>query len=304
MEGKVRVQSPKFTALPVISEKVTGGNHEIPGVQCKGSGFHPLPDPREGEQILQRQHQRGLLAGAMPGCRIGIRQPFLYRAPGRFGEIEPLFQKLARRFFRSPFQQGVDAAAIGVPENDDVFHLERVHRVFQRRADAVMMRFVDVLYAVPSLLYIILLMMMFGANVGSIMLGMCISGWVGIARLMRTQVISLKGREYVLAAYTEGAGPARILFKHMFSNAMSPILVQATLAIPQAIFQEAFLSFIGMGISAPQASLGTLAQDARMYMAIYPHQMICPIAMICIIIFALNFISEGLSEALDPTNSR
>ena len=172
------------------------------------------------------------------------------------------------------------------------------------RVDAVMMRFVDVLYAVPSLLYIILLMMMFGANVGSIMVGMCISGWVGIARLMRTQVISLKGREYVLAAYTEGAGPARILFKHMFSNAMSPILVQATLAIPQAIFQEAFLSFIGMGISAPQASLGTLAQDARMYMAIYPHQMVCPIAMICIIIFALNFISEGLSEALDPTNSR
>ena len=172
------------------------------------------------------------------------------------------------------------------------------------RVDAVMMRFVDVLYAVPSLLYIILLMMMFGENVGSIMLGMCISGWVGIARLMRTQVISLKGREYVLAAYTEGAGPARILFKHMFSNAMSPILVQATLAIPQAIFQEAFLSFIGMGISAPQASLGTLAQDARMYMAIYPHQMICPFAMICIIIFALNFISEGLSEALDPTNSR
>ena len=172
------------------------------------------------------------------------------------------------------------------------------------RTDAVMMRFVDVLYAVPSLLYIILLMMMFGSNVGSIMLGMCISGWVGIARLMRTQVISLKGREYVLAAYTEGAGPARILFKHMFSNAMSPILVQATLAIPQAIFQEAFLSFIGMGISAPQASLGTLAQDARMYMAIYPHQMICPIVMICIIIFALNFISEGLSEALDPTNSR
>ena len=172
------------------------------------------------------------------------------------------------------------------------------------RVDAVMMRFVDVLYAVPSLLYIILLMMMFGSNVGSIMVGMCISGWVGIARLMRTQVISLKGREYVLAAYTEGAGPARILFKHMFSNAMSPILVQATLAIPQAIFQEAFLSFIGMGISAPQASLGTLAQDARMYMAVYPQQMICPIAMICIIIFALNFISEGLSEALDPTNSR
>ncbi len=172
------------------------------------------------------------------------------------------------------------------------------------KLDNVMMRIVDVIYAVPSLLYIILLMMLFGANVGSIMLGMCISGWVGNARLMRTQVIALKEREYVLASYTQGASPVRILLKHIFPNAMGPILVQATLAIPQAIFQEAFLSFIGMGISAPQASLGTLAQDARMYMAIYPHQMVCPIVMICVIIFALNFISEGLSEALDPTNNR
>ncbi len=172
------------------------------------------------------------------------------------------------------------------------------------KLDSVMMRIVDVIYAVPSLLYIILLMMLFGANVGSIMLGMCISGWVGNARLMRTQVIALKEREYVLASYTQGASPVRILLKHIFPNAMGPILVQATLAVPQAIFQEAFLSFIGMGISAPQASLGTLAQDARMYMAIYPHQMVCPIVMICVIIFALNFISEGLSEALDPTNNR
>lgn len=172
------------------------------------------------------------------------------------------------------------------------------------RADSVMMRVVDIIYAVPSLLYIILLMLMFGANVQSIMIGMCISGWIGVARMMRTQVISLKEREFALAAYIEGAGAPRILFKHMLPNAMGPILVEATLAIPQAIFMEAFLSFIGMGISAPQASLGTLAQDARMYMAVYPHQMVCPILMICLIIFALNFISEGLSEALDPTNSR
>lgn len=172
------------------------------------------------------------------------------------------------------------------------------------KPDIVMMRFVDIIYAVPSLLYIILLMLMFGANVGSIMLGMCISGWVGTARMMRTQVIALKEREYALAAFIEGASAPRILFKHMLANAMAPILVEATLAIPQAIFMEAFLSFIGMGISAPQASLGTLAQDARMYMEIYPHQMVCPIVMICLIIFALNFISEGLSEALDPTNSR
>ncbi len=169
------------------------------------------------------------------------------------------------------------------------------------KADMIMMRVVDVIYAVPSLLYIILLMLIFGSNVGSIMLGMCISGWIGTSRMMRTQVIALKEREFALAAYTEGASAFRILFRHMFTNALGPLLVEATMAIPQAIFQEAFLSFIGMGISAPQASLGTLAQDAKMYMTVYPNQMFCPVSIICIIIFALNFISEGLSEALDPT---
>lgn len=169
------------------------------------------------------------------------------------------------------------------------------------RTDMIMMRIVDVVYAVPSLLYIILLMLIFGANVGSIMLGMCVSGWIGTSRMMRTQVIALREREFALAAYTEGASAPRILFRHIFTNALGPLLVEATMAIPQAIFQEAFLSFIGMGISAPQASLGTLAQDARMYMTVYPNQMFCPVSVICIIIFALNFISEGLSEALDPT---
>jgi len=168
------------------------------------------------------------------------------------------------------------------------------------KADMLLMRMVDVMYAIPSLLYIILLMLILGANVGSIMLGMCVSGWIGVARLMRSQVIALKEREFALAAYTQGASPARILCRHLLSNAMGPLVVSATLNIPQAIFMEAFLSFIGMGISAPQASLGTLAQSARMYMSVFPNQMICPIAMICLIIFALNFIGEGLDEALNP----
>ncbi len=172
------------------------------------------------------------------------------------------------------------------------------------KVDMVMMRIVDIIYAVPSLLYIILLMLIFGSNVGSIMLGMCVSGWIGTSRMMRTQVIALKEREFALAAFVEGASARRILFRHMLTNALSPLLVEATMAIPQAIFQEAFLSFIGMGISAPQASLGTLAQNARMYMTVYPNQMFCPVIVICIIIFALNFIGEGLTEALDPTRSR
>ncbi|MCK9170459.1 MAG: ABC transporter permease [Treponema sp.] len=172
------------------------------------------------------------------------------------------------------------------------------------KADMAMMRFVDIIYAVPSLLYIILLMLLFGSNVRSIMLGICISGWIGIARITRAQVITLKERDFSVAAYIQGASSFRILFRHLFVNALGPIIVEATLMVPQAIFMEAFLSFIGVGISAPEASLGTLAQDARMYLEIYPYQMIFPIAMLCLVIFSLNFISEGLGQALNPKDRR
>lgn len=172
------------------------------------------------------------------------------------------------------------------------------------RLDMWMMRVVDVIYAIPSLLYIILLMLLLGANVGSIMLGICISGWIGLARIVRTQVISLKEQEFSLAAYVLGASRSRILFKHLLINSLGPIIVSVTLMIPQAIFMEAFLSFIGIGISAPKASLGTLAQDAKMYLEVYPSQMLYPVIVICIIIFALNFIGEGLSDALNPKGRR
>lgn len=172
------------------------------------------------------------------------------------------------------------------------------------KLDMWMMRIVDVIYAIPSMLYIILLMLLFGANVGSIMLGICISGWIGLARIVRTQVISLKEQEFSLAAYVLGASKMRILFKHLLINSLGPIIVSVTLMIPQAIFMEAFLSFIGIGISAPKASLGTLAQDAKMYLEIYPSQMLYPVIVICIIIFALNFIGEGLSDALNPKGRR
>ena len=172
------------------------------------------------------------------------------------------------------------------------------------RPDMWMMRVVDVIYAIPNLLYIILIMLLFGANVGSIMLGICISGWVGLARIVRTQIISLKEQEFSLAAFVLGAGPFRILFKHLMINSLGPIIVTVTLMIPQAIFMEAFLSFIGIGISAPMASLGTLAQDAKTYLEVYPMQMLYPVLVISIIIFALNFIGEGLSAALNPKGRR
>jgi oligopeptide transport system permease protein len=167
-----------------------------------------------------------------------------------------------------------------------------------------MMRIVDVIYAVPAMIYMILLMLIFGSNVYSVMLGICVNGWVNMARIVRSQVMTLKEQEFAVAAFVIGADRKRILFRHLLLNCLGPVIVTVTLMIPQAIFNEAFLSFIGIGISAPMASLGTLAQDARMLMNVYPMQMVWPVLVICIVIFSLNFIGEGLETAMNPRGRR
>ena len=172
------------------------------------------------------------------------------------------------------------------------------------RVDMVMMRIVDVIYAVPAMIYMILLMLIFGSNIYSVMLGICVNGWINMARIVRSQVMSLKEQEFSVAAFVIGASRKRILFRHLLLNSLGPIIVTVTLMIPQAIFPEAFLSFIGIGISAPMASLGTLAQDAKMLMNVYPMQMVWPVLVICIVIFSLNFIGEGLETALNPRGKR
>lgn len=166
--------------------------------------------------------------------------------------------------------------------------------------DMILMRFVDIVFSIPAMIYMILIMLILGSNVGAVILGICVSGWVNMARIVRSEVISLKAREFSTAAFVIGAGRGRILFRHLIINALGPIIVTATLMVPQAIFNEAFLSFIGIGISAPQASLGTLAQDAQMLMRVYPMRMVYPVLVICLVIFALNFIGEGLEDALNP----
>ena len=172
------------------------------------------------------------------------------------------------------------------------------------RVDMVLMRIVDVIYAVPAMIYMILLMLIFGSNIYSVMLGICVNGWINMARIVRSQVMSLKEQEFSVAAFVIGASRKRILFRHLLLNSLGPIIVTVTLMIPQAIFTEAFLSFIGIGISAPMASLGTLAQDAKMLMNVYPMQMVWPVLVICIVIFSLNFIGEGLETALNPRGKR
>lgn len=172
--------------------------------------------------------------------------------------------------------------------------------------DNVMMRFVDIMYSIPFLLWVIMMMVylreIMPENSGLIAMYIALGlvYWLPMARIVRGQILSLKEQEFVLAAHTIGASRTRILLRHLIPNCMGPVIVTATLAIPEAIFTEAFLSFIGLGVSAPRASWGTLASDALVSLKSYPHLLFFPAAAICITLLAFNFLGDGLRDALDP----
>ena len=168
------------------------------------------------------------------------------------------------------------------------------------RVDMVLMRIVDILSSLPSLLYIVLIMLIFGSNMGSVILALCFTSWIGTARVVRSEVMHLKHSEYVLASRLAGAGTWHLLIHHLVPNAMGPIIVSTAFLIPGAIFSEAFLSFLGIGIQAPQASWGSLANAAIPSMQMYPHLMLFPVIAICVTMFSFNFIGDGLRDALDP----
>lgn len=176
------------------------------------------------------------------------------------------------------------------------------------RVDNIMMRIVDILYSIPTQIYVIILMATFkkdgSTGLGTIILAMAISYWVGMARIVRGDILQLKQQEFVLAAKALGASKTRILFKHLLPNCLGSILVTLTLFIPQAIFTEAFLSFIGLGINPPLASLGTLANDASGFLNTAAYQLLFPAGAICLIILAFNLFGDGLTEALDPKNKK
>ena len=133
---------------------------------------------------------------------------------------------------------------------------------FGGRVDMVMMRIVDIVMSIPSLLYIILIMMFLGNNLQSILIALCITYWIDTARMVRGQVVSLKNQEFALAAKAIGSSDVRILFRHLIPNSIGPIIVTVSFIVPSAIFSEAFLSFLGIGIQVPMASWGTLASEA------------------------------------------
>lgn len=166
------------------------------------------------------------------------------------------------------------------------------------KTDMIMMRAADVVDAVPSLLYVILIMLVLGASVKSVILGICISGWTRMARIVRGEILRLKKMDFTLAARLTGAGGFWILWKHLLPNIAGLVVVNLTFLVPEAIFTEAFLSFVGVGIAAPQASLGTLIQEAKNQMQVYPAQMLYPMLVLCLIILALNMVGTGLQKQM------
>jgi oligopeptide transport system permease protein len=165
------------------------------------------------------------------------------------------------------------------------------------RVDMVMMRIVDIIYAVPSLIYVVLILLVFGDSIGSMMLAICLTSWIGMARQVRAQIMSLKEMEFSLAAKVIGASNSRILIRHLVINALGPIIVSLTMMVPGAIFTEASLSFVGIGLNPAIPSWGKLANDCRQLIFTQPLQIIWPVGAISLTILALNFVGDGIGEA-------
>lgn len=166
--------------------------------------------------------------------------------------------------------------------------------------DNIMMRIVEVINGIPYLLIIILLMTVMTPGIGTIIIAYAAVGWVGMARLVRGQVLQLKEQEFVISARTMGASASRVLMKHMIPNILSIIIVNLTLAIPSAIFTEAYLSFIGLGVQVPLASWGTLANDGIINFQSYPWQLLIPAFFISITMLSFNLLGDKLRDAFDP----
>jgi len=168
------------------------------------------------------------------------------------------------------------------------------------RTDDLMMRSVDVLYSLPYLFLVILLMTFFGRNVILLFVALGLVQWLTTARIVRGQVLSLKEKEFIAAARAVGTGPSGILFRHLIPNALSPVIVAFTLSVPSVILQEAFLSFLGLGVQPPAASLGSLVNDGARHMDLFPWEILFPGLLLASLLLALNFLGDGLRDALDP----
>lgn len=172
--------------------------------------------------------------------------------------------------------------------------------LFGRKVDEVMMRIADMLNSLPHLLIVILLTVIMHQGILSIIIAMTLTGWINMARITRAHVISLKEQEFVTAAKSMGASKTRLLLRHLIPNCFGSIITTVTLTIPHAIFTEAFLSFLGLGVQAPFASWGTMAADGLPAMSFYPWRLFFPAAFISLTMLAFNMLGDGMRDAFDP----
>lgn len=171
---------------------------------------------------------------------------------------------------------------------------------FGGRVDNIMNKISEVLYSIPYLLVVILLLVVLEPSLGTIILALTITGWITMSWIVRGEIMQLKNREFVLASRSMGAGSGRLLFRHLLPNAVGPIIVTITLSVPNAIFAEAFLSFLGLGVQAPIASLGSMINDSLTGWLYYPWRFLFPAILISLTMLSFNIFGDGLRDALDP----
>jgi oligopeptide transport system permease protein len=172
------------------------------------------------------------------------------------------------------------------------------------RVDLVMQRVTEIINGIPGLVVVSLLVVVMSPGLLSIIVAMTISGWIGMSRLVRANTLRLKESEHIMASVTLGTKTPRILFQEIFPNLLSSVIVMAMLSVPGAIFMESFLSFVGLGIPAPQASLGSLISDGYNHMLMYPYQLGIPAVFFAVLMVSLNLVGDGLRDALDPKQRR
>lgn len=171
---------------------------------------------------------------------------------------------------------------------------------FGGRIDEIMNKFSEILYSLPYMLVTILLLVVLEPSLGTIIIALTITGWINMSWIVRGEMMQLKNREFVLASRSMGASAPRLIFRHLLPNAVGPIIVTLTLSVPSAIFSEAFLSFLGLGVQAPVASLGSMINDALTGWMYYPWRMLFPAILISLIMLCFNIFGDGLRDALDP----
>jgi oligopeptide transport system permease protein len=172
---------------------------------------------------------------------------------------------------------------------------------FGGRVDMIMQRIIEIINGIPTMVVVTLLIMVLRPGILSVTLTIMLTGWIGMSRMARAQMLKLKNREYVLAARTLGAGSLRVIFQEILPNSLGQLLVMSMFSIPNAIFTEAFLAFIGIGIPVPLASLGSLISDSFRSLTSHPYMIIPPVLVLAVLMLSFNLLADGLRDALDPS---